>query len=122
MNTESNVTPGSAVESPASAPPAIPATRRMYWAVRREVWENRSIYLAPLAVAGKVQSTVVVPLQDVLGLGSEARMNTPSVPKGNWEFRLGDRALSAELAQRLGAVAAARGTNRDDMKGIKNVE
>jgi ABC-2 type transport system permease protein len=54
MNTESNAIPGSAVESPAHAPAAIPATRRMYWAVRREVWENRSIYLAPLAVAGLI--------------------------------------------------------------------
>ena len=28
------------------------ATRPMYWSVRRELWENRSIYIAPLAVAG----------------------------------------------------------------------
>jgi len=54
MNTESNAMPGSAVESPAVAPAAIPATRRMYWSVRREVWENRSIYLAPLAVAAVI--------------------------------------------------------------------
>ena len=30
----------------------IPALRPLYWSVRREIWENRSIYLAPLAVAG----------------------------------------------------------------------
>ena len=54
MNTESNVMPGSPVESPAIALPDIPATRRLYWAVRREVWENRSIYLAPLAVAAVI--------------------------------------------------------------------
>jgi ABC-2 type transport system permease protein len=52
MNTESNAIPGSAVASPAVPLAAIPATRQLYWAVRREVWENRSIYLAPLAVAG----------------------------------------------------------------------
>jgi ABC-2 type transport system permease protein len=66
MNTGSNAIPGSAVESPAVALTAIPATRRLYWAVRREVWENRSIYLAPLAVAtvivvGFVISTVRLP-------------------------------------------------------------
>jgi ABC-2 type transport system permease protein len=33
------------------APAAFPATRAFYWSVRRELWENRSIYLAPLAVA-----------------------------------------------------------------------
>jgi ABC-2 type transport system permease protein len=30
---------------------AMPATRPLYWSVRRELWENRSIYIAPLAVA-----------------------------------------------------------------------
>jgi ABC-2 type transport system permease protein len=33
------------------APEEISPTRRLYWSVRREIWENRSIYLAPLAVA-----------------------------------------------------------------------
>jgi ABC-2 type transport system permease protein len=32
----------------------IPATRLLYWALRRELWENRSIYLAPLAVAAMI--------------------------------------------------------------------
>jgi ABC-2 type transport system permease protein len=36
----------------ANAPAVISAAQRLYWAVRRELWENRSIYLAPLAVAG----------------------------------------------------------------------
>ena len=31
---------------------------------------------------------VTIPMQDVLGLGEEARMNRPSVPLGNWEWRL----------------------------------
>jgi ABC-2 type transport system permease protein len=39
-----------------SAPPAavapLPWTRVLYWSVRRELWENRAVYLAPLAVAG----------------------------------------------------------------------
>lgn len=66
MNTESNAIPGPAVDSPAVARADIPAARRMYWAVRREVWENRSIYLAPLAVAavilvGFLVSTVNLP-------------------------------------------------------------
>jgi len=37
-----------------NADAAIPATRRLYWAVRRELWENRSIYLAPLSVAALI--------------------------------------------------------------------
>jgi ABC-2 type transport system permease protein len=52
MNTQSNAIPESPVESQVIAPAVIPATRHMYWSVRRELWESRSIYGAPLAVAG----------------------------------------------------------------------
>ena len=51
MNTPSNVMPGSSVESQAIAPAHVPAARRMYWSIRRELWEYRSIYVAPLAAA-----------------------------------------------------------------------
>jgi ABC-2 type transport system permease protein len=50
MNTQSNSIPES-LESQVVAPAVISATRRMYWSVRRELWENRSIYIAPLAAA-----------------------------------------------------------------------
>lgn len=39
------------VSPQAFAPAAIPSWRPLYWSVRRELWENRSLYLAPLAVA-----------------------------------------------------------------------
>jgi ABC-2 type transport system permease protein len=42
------------VDSHAIAPQAMSATRPMYWSVRRELWENRSIYIAPLVVAAVV--------------------------------------------------------------------
>ena len=55
------------------APAAISETRPMYWSVRRELWENRSIYVAPLAVAavflfGYSISTITLPhrMQGVL--------------------------------------------------------
>jgi ABC-2 type transport system permease protein len=51
MNTQSNAIPESPLESQVIAPAVISATRRMYWSVRRELWESRSIYIAPLAVA-----------------------------------------------------------------------
>jgi 4-alpha-glucanotransferase len=43
----------------------------------------------------------IVPLQDVLGLGSEARMNTPSTIRGNWRWRLEPGQLTAAHAARL---------------------
>jgi ABC-2 type transport system permease protein len=51
MNTQSNAIRESPAESQVIAPAVIPASRRVYWSVRRELWESRSIYLAPLAVA-----------------------------------------------------------------------
>ena len=43
----------------------------------------------------------VIPLQDLLGLGSEARMNLPSKPSGNWRWRYRPDLLTEEIQQRL---------------------
>jgi 4-alpha-glucanotransferase len=47
----------------------------------------------------------VIPMQDVLGLGSEARMNTPSRSNGNWSWRYLPGALRKELAERLARLS-----------------
>jgi 4-alpha-glucanotransferase len=54
----------------------------------------------------------IVPAQDLLGLGSEARMNSPGRTKGNWAWRLEPGALTASLAARLRAETAAVGRLR----------
>jgi len=54
---------------------------------------------------GSVANTVVVPLQDLLQLGSEARMNRPGVADGNWRWRADGRALTLRLADRLRTLA-----------------
>jgi ABC-2 type transport system permease protein len=54
MNAESNAVPESPLEAPPIPPAAMSATRPLYWSVRRELWENRSIYIAPLIVSGVV--------------------------------------------------------------------
>src|SRR5580692_2634449 len=51
MNTQSNAVPDSRLDSQAIPPAALSETRPLYWSVRREVWENHSIYVAPLAIA-----------------------------------------------------------------------
>jgi ABC-2 type transport system permease protein len=51
MTTPSNAVPESSLGSQVTAPAIIPWTRRMYWSMRRELWEYPSIYIAPLAVA-----------------------------------------------------------------------
>ena len=50
-------------------------------------------------------SLSVVPLQDVLGLGSEARMNTPSLHGGNWRWRFDESQLKTDLAAKLALLA-----------------
>jgi 4-alpha-glucanotransferase len=57
------------------------------------------------AVFASPADTAIVPMQDVLGLGSEARMNRPGTVRGNWEWRLTDAMLTQEAAERLRAVA-----------------
>jgi ABC-2 type transport system permease protein len=47
----SNVMPASSIQSQGTTPLAVSPARTLYWSIRREIWENRSIYLAPLAAA-----------------------------------------------------------------------
>ncbi|HEX8098524.1 MAG TPA: 4-alpha-glucanotransferase [Pyrinomonadaceae bacterium] len=48
-----------------------------------------------------VADTTIVPLQDVLGLGNEARMNLPNTTSGNWVWRFKPGALTGEMGRRL---------------------
>jgi 4-alpha-glucanotransferase len=50
---------------------------------------------------GSKANTVIVPLQDLLGLGSDARMNTPGRLGGNWQWRFVWPMLSAEIKERM---------------------
>jgi len=56
------------------------------------------------AAHGSPASLSIIPLQDVLGLGSEARMNTPSLHGGNWRLRCDPARLTSELAAKLGLL------------------
>jgi len=53
------------------------------------------------AALESVADTAIVPLQDVLGLGSEARMNLPNSNQGNWTWRFDEQALTEAHADRL---------------------
>jgi 4-alpha-glucanotransferase len=75
--------------------------RRLFRYLGREVpveeihWEL--IRLAMMSVA----QSVILPMQDVLGLGREARMNRPSIAHGNWEWRLRPVQITASVSERL---------------------
>ncbi|ABA21444.1 4-alpha-glucanotransferase [Trichormus variabilis ATCC 29413] len=48
-----------------------------------------------------VANQAIIPLQDILGLGNEARMNFPSIAEGNWAWRYDSATLKDELSDRL---------------------
>jgi 4-alpha-glucanotransferase len=62
--------------------------REMHWTMIR-------------AALASVADTAIIPLQDVLGLGSEARMNLPGRESGNWSFRFSWDQLTPEITARL---------------------
>ncbi len=72
------------------------ATGEIHWAMIR------------LAM-GSIANTVVVPLQDVLGLGGDARMNVPGRGEGNWSWRYDPALLDAPLMERLKAMVVTFG-------------
>lgn len=71
-------------------------------------WEF--IRIAMMSVASKA----VIPMQDFLELGGEARMNTPSVSFGNWEWRVEGQRLTKELSQRIADLTRIYGRKVED--------
>jgi 4-alpha-glucanotransferase len=53
------------------------------------------------AVMASVANVAMIPLQDVLGLGSDARMNLPGTTSGNWRWRYRPKALTKEMSDQL---------------------
>lgn len=62
--------------------------REIHWDLIRAAWAS----VADLAIA---------PLQDVLGLGEDARMNVPGTATGNWRWRFTSKVMTSDVAERL---------------------
>ncbi len=54
-------------------------------------------------------SMTIVPLQDILGLGPDARMNRPARPRGNWDWRVREAELTDEIQSQLGLLTRIYG-------------
>ena len=63
------------------------------------------------AAMASVGNLAMVPMQDVLGLGGEARMNLPASEHGNWSWRMKANVLNDEIARRLRDMAQTYGRN-----------
>ncbi len=70
------------------------------WAMARVVWRS------PACLA-------ISPMQDLLSLGTEARMNRPGSVEGNWRWRMEPGALTWSVAGRLGAMTGAAGRAKE---------
>ena len=92
------------------------------WYNQASEWEKQQVllYLGCISSDGihwdlirlalsSIANQAIIPLQDVLGLGTEARMNFPSVAEGNWGWRYQKEALTEELSQRLKVLTTLYG-------------
>ena len=72
--------------------------------------DGREIHWDLIGLGSRSNANVfVVPLQDLLGLGSEARMNTPGVAGGNWQWRFAWKQLTDAIRDRFAFVTRSTG-------------
>ena len=74
--------------------------REIHWDMIRAAWAS-------------IANTAVVPMQDLLGLGSTARMNLPASEQGNWQWRYRRGALTQKLCDRLGSLTELYGRRQE---------
>jgi 4-alpha-glucanotransferase len=63
-------------------------------------------------VLASVADTAIVPMQDVLGLDNDSRMNLPASTSGNWNWRMLEGAFSGDVIQKLAAMTELYGRGR----------
>jgi len=76
-----------------------------------EIENDKVVWPLIRAAASSVAATCLYPVQDILELSSEARMNVPSRPSGNWSWRCPENVLTPQLAAKLAALTQV--TDRD---------
>lgn len=86
-------------------------TRSHVWQYAGNLDEGICWSLIRLAYSS-VARTAIIPAQDILELGSEARMNTPGTVNDNWEWRALPGAFTPEIAARLASLANLYGRSR----------
>src|ERR1035437_9256190 len=109
------------------------ATTQGWWQTAGEL-ERAAVetYLGPVgdrpvwplirATEASVAEIAVVPAQDLLELGSEARMNTPSIAAGNWSWRASEGSWTAEVAKKLADLCDVTDRNNDPLSETKEGE
>ncbi|MFH0811728.1 MAG: 4-alpha-glucanotransferase [Pseudomonadota bacterium] len=75
--------------------------KRLFKYLSREVPAEEIHWELIRLVMMSVANTVIFPLQDILGLGEEARMNLPATREGNWKWRLLPNQITPDITKRL---------------------
>jgi 4-alpha-glucanotransferase len=70
------------------------------------------------AAFASVADTTIIPMQDLLGLDTNGRMNIPASDQGNWNWRLKPKSLTKELAERLRELTEIYGRARAEEKPV----
>jgi ABC-2 type transport system permease protein len=116
MNPQSNTAPA-AFQANMAVPATSAAIRPMYWSVRRELWEHRSVYIAPLAAAavfllGFLVSTIHLPqhIRAVLALDSAQQRQAIAAP---YDMAAGLIMLTAMIVGAFYCIDALHGERRD---------
>lgn len=76
--------------------------KRLFDYVGKEISEEEASWEFIRLAQNSVASLSIIPTQDVLSLGSDARMNRPSSAEGNWEWRATSEQLASDAFKRLG--------------------
>jgi len=111
MNTESNAIPEFPIEARVAAPTVISEAQRMYWSVRRELWENRSIYIAPLAVA--TLALVSFTLSIIAGIWERPLRLDPAHPQAPFDMVAGLLMVTGIIVSVFYCLDALYGERRD---------
>jgi ABC-2 type transport system permease protein len=111
MNTQSNALHESPLGSQVIAPASLSATEPLYWSIRRELWENRSIYIAPLAVAGV--ALFGFSLGAIAGIWEKTLRLNPAQPQAPFDMAAGLMMLTGIVVSVFYCLDALHGERRD---------
>jgi len=111
MNTQSNAVPESPAASQVIVPGSLPSARLLCWSIRRELWENRSIYIAPLAVAGVALFGFC--LSSFVGIWEEPLRLNPAHPQAPYDMAAGLMMLTGIVVSVFYCLDALHSERRD---------
>ena len=110
MNTQSDAMPES-FEDQRVAPAVLSPTRPQYWSIQRELWENRSIYIAPLAVAAVALFSFTISI--IAGIWERPLRFDPARPQAPFDMAAGLLMLTGIIVSAFYCADALHGERRD---------